>query len=76
VRKVRRQVANDASRQIDLHGIAKRLGEKEHAFGIQGKLGSLTEPSQLSDMRGQILVGRDHPGGRGGWWLLARRYER
>ena len=58
VRKVSRQVAYDTGRQIDLHGVAKRLGEKQHALVVQGKVGSFTEPGQLPDVRRQVLVGR------------------
>ena len=73
MRKVRRQVANDTGRQIDLHGVAERLGEKEHALAVQRKLGPFSEPGQLPDVRRQILVWRDHAGGRDGRGLLARR---
>ena len=73
--KVRREVADDAGRQVDLHGVTKRLGQKQHALVVQGKVGSFTEPSQLPDVRRQILVGRDYSGGGGGRRLLAGRHQ-
>ena len=73
--KVRRQVADDAGRQIDLHGVAERLGEKQHALAVQGEVGPFTEPGQLPDVRRQILVGRGRSGGSGGRGLLASRQQ-
>ena len=65
-----------AGGQIDLHGIAKRLGEKQDALAIERKVGALAEPGQPPDMRRQILVGRDRSGGRRGWGLLTGRDQR
>jgi hypothetical protein len=76
VRKVRGQVADDAGRQIDLHGVAERLGEKEHALAVERELGPFTKPRQLLDVRRKVAVGRHHAGRRGGWRLLARQFVR
>ena len=51
MREVRRQVADDSGGQIDLHGVAKRFGEKQHPLAVERELGTLTEPGQLADVR-------------------------
>jgi hypothetical protein len=73
--KVRREVTDHAGREIDLHGVAERLGEKQHALAVQREVSPFTEPGQLPDVRRQILIGRDCPGRSRRRGLLAGRHE-
>ena len=43
--------------EVNLHGVAEGLRQKENSLAVVGPVGPLTEPGRLADVRRQMVGG-------------------